>query len=93
MKPTVLSLFSGIGGFDLGLERAGFEVVGQCEIDPFCNRVLAAHWPGVARFNDVRNVTADAVEEALARTGRRGGEALRGGRGHQPDSVSRCGIC
>ena len=55
-KPTVLSLFSGIGGFDLGLERAGFEVVGQCEIDPFCNKVLAAHWPEVTRYGDVRAV-------------------------------------
>jgi DNA (cytosine-5)-methyltransferase 1 len=55
-KPTVLSLFSGIGGFDLGLERAGFDVVGQCEIDPFCNRVLAAHWPEVPRYDDVRRI-------------------------------------
>lgn len=42
------------GGFDRGLERAGFTVVGQVEIDPFCQRVLAARWPGVQRVNDVR---------------------------------------
>ena len=55
-RPTVMSLFSGIGGFDLGLERAGFEVVAQAENDPFCNKVLAKHWPGVKRYDDVRNV-------------------------------------
>lgn len=51
-----LSLFSGIGGFDLGLERAGFEMVGQCDNDPFCNKVLAKHWPGVPRYDDVRSI-------------------------------------
>ncbi len=48
------SLFSGIGGFDLGFERVGCEVAWQCEIDPHARRVLEKHWPKVRRVDDVR---------------------------------------
>lgn len=59
----VLDLFSGIGGFSLGLERTGgFETVAFCEIDPFCRRVLAKHWPNVRQYEDVRELTARRLE-------------------------------
>jgi DNA (cytosine-5)-methyltransferase 1 len=57
---TVGSLFSGIGGFELGLERTGgFKTVWQCEIDPFCLKVLAKHWPDVKRFTDIKRMGVD----------------------------------
>lgn len=59
---TVGSLFAGIGGFDLGLERAGFEIRWQVEIDPFCRRVLGKHWPHVRRYEDVRDVGAHNLD-------------------------------
>lgn len=53
----VLDLFSGIGGFSLGLERTGgFETVAFCEIEKFPQKVLAKHWPDIPIFNDVRQI-------------------------------------
>lgn len=55
----VLDLFSGIGGFSLGLERTGgFKTVAFCEIEPFCKRVLRKHWRKVPIYDDIRTLTA-----------------------------------
>jgi len=57
----VLDLFSGIGGFAIGLERAGMQTVAFCETEPFCQNVLKKHWPGVPIYDDVKTLTADRL--------------------------------
>lgn len=56
---TVLDLFSGIGGFSLGLERAGIRTLAFCEIDPDCRTVLTDHWPAVPVFPDITELSYD----------------------------------
>ena len=58
----VLDLFSGIGGFSLGLERAGMETVAFCEFDKHAQKVLKKHWPDVPVYDDVRELTNDRLE-------------------------------
>jgi len=60
--PTFGSLFAGVGGIDLGLERAGWECRWQVEWDPFCQHVLAHHWPDVPRYGDITAVDWSGVE-------------------------------
>lgn len=56
------SLFSGVGGFDLGFERSGMECKWQVEYDPHCQAVLERHYPNVKRYKDVRNVGSETLE-------------------------------
>lgn len=60
--PTVGSLFSGIGGLDLGLERAGMRVIWQSEIDPYANRVLKKHWPETPNLGNIKDINWGSVE-------------------------------
>lgn len=69
----VLDLFSGIGGFSIGLERAGMETIAFCEIDPFCRKVLRKHWPDVPIHEDIKTLAYAPSADA------RGGERLSEG--------------
>jgi DNA (cytosine-5)-methyltransferase 1 len=66
---TVASFFSGIGGFDLGFERAGLKVQWQCEIVPFCNTILGQHWPNVPRALDITKVDPDEIPDSTVWVG------------------------
>ena len=57
----VLSLFSGVGGFDMGLENAGMETVFQCEWDKHCRTILDHHWPTVPKWDDVSTLTGEYI--------------------------------
>ena len=62
MTHKVLDLFSGIGGFSLGLQNTGgFETVAFCEIEPYCHRVLNKHWKDVPIYNDIKELTYDTL--------------------------------
>ncbi len=76
---TVGSLFSGIGGIDLGLERAGFDVRWQVEIDEYAARVLSKHWPETRRYGNVQHLSARTLEAV---------DVLAGGFPCQPVSVA-----
>tara|TARA_R100001082_G_C4355048_1_gene156431 strand:- start:327 stop:1550 length:1224 start_codon:yes stop_codon:yes gene_type:complete len=63
MTHKVLDLFSGIGGFSLGLQNTGgFETVAFCEIEPYCHRVLNKHWKDVPIYNDIKELTYDTLQ-------------------------------
>jgi DNA (cytosine-5)-methyltransferase 1 len=73
------SLFTGIGGIDLGFERAGLVCKWQVEIDPFCQKVLTKHWPDVPKFGDIRDVGGHNLEAV---------DLIVGGFPCQPHSVA-----
>jgi DNA (cytosine-5)-methyltransferase 1 len=58
-----VSLFSGIGGLDLGLERAGMRCVAQVENNPWCQQILEKHWPDVPRWGDIQDVNPEELPE------------------------------
>ena len=61
---TGVSLFAGIGGFDLAMQRQGVRVVASVEIDKNCNKVLAEHFPNTKQFNDITEVKGSDLIEA-----------------------------
>jgi len=63
MEVTVGSLFSGIGGLDLGLERAGMKVIWQSEIDPYCCKVLKKHWPEVPNHGNIKEINWQEIQK------------------------------
>lgn len=62
---NVLDLFSGIGGFSLGLERAGMKTIAFCEIDKKAQLVLKKHWPNVPIFEDVSTLNKEDLNEQV----------------------------
>ena len=76
----VLDLFSGVGGFSLGLEAAGMETVAFCEREPFCQAVLRKHWPDVPIHDDITQLDGKAYRGTV--------ELVCGGFPCQPFSVA-----
>jgi DNA (cytosine-5)-methyltransferase 1 len=89
--PTIASLFTGIGGFDLAFEEAGFKTTFQCEINKFCIEILKKHWPQVPRWENIKDLSDARIplsdvwtagfpcqDVSLARMGQRPG--LKGSR-------------
>jgi len=80
-----LDLFSGIGGFSLGLEAAGgFETVAFCDYEPYCQKVLRKHWPWVTIYDDIKELNS----ERLASNGHTKIDIITGGYPCQPFSVA-----
>ena len=63
-NPTFVSFFAGVGGFDMGVESAGFDCVAQVEWDDHCQTVLARHWPDVPRWGDIQTVSGYEIPPA-----------------------------
>ena len=58
---NIVSLFSGVGGFDLGLEQAGMKTIYQCEWDKHATSILQRHWPHVPKWGDITTLTAQEI--------------------------------
>ena len=62
---NVIDIFSGIGGFSIGLEAAGLQTVAFCEINPFCRKILTKHWPSVPIFTDITAIHKEDLKALL----------------------------
>ena len=65
-EPTHLDLCSGIGGFSLAFESAGFQTIAFSEVEPYASAVLRKHWPGVPNLGDLKNITNEMVDDAVS---------------------------
>ena len=79
-----LDLFSGIGGFALGLQKVGFETVAFCDIEKYCQHLLKQKWNGIKIYSDVREIT----KEKFKADGIESPEIITGGFPCQPFSVA-----
>lgn len=59
----VISLFSGIGGFEIASEWMGWDNIVSCEINPFCRRVLEYYWPNAYHHDDVKTLTYEKIKQ------------------------------
>ena len=94
-KPKVASFFTGIGGFDIGFEQAGFDVNFQCEIHPFCKSVLQHHWPEIPCASDISTLDPQSIPDAEIWCGGFPCQDLsvaRGSRGRHGLNGSRSGL-
>ena len=64
MKLKHLDLFSGIGGFSLGLEEAGLvETIAFCDYEPYCQKILKKHWPKVPIYNNIKELNYETLKQ------------------------------
>lgn len=94
-KPKVASFFTGIGGFDIGFEQAGFDVNFQCEIQAFCKSVLNHHWPSIPCASDIASLEPESIPDAEVWCGGFPCQDLsvaRGSKGRHGLSGSRSGL-
>src|SRR4029450_2933227 len=84
-----LDLMSGIGGFALAARWLGLDTIGFCEIDPWCQRVLAKNFPGVPIHDDLKTLTAATVRDWLGGANAEAGATLAPPSGHRRQQVAR----
>lgn len=77
------SLFTGIGGIDIAAEWAGFQIMGMCEIDDFCLKILNKHWPDIPKWRDIYELSGKDIEEKCGKI-----DLLSGGFPCQPFSIT-----